>query len=114
MKTHTWNELKDRHFSATEQSAIRNDAIAELGRLSLRELRKSRNLTQAALATSIGCTQSAVSRMERRADMHVSTLRNYVEATGGVLRIVAQFEDGAVEISQVTETRHHRAESTSP
>jgi hypothetical protein len=44
--------------------------------------------------------QSEISRIEKRTDMYVSTLRSYIEAMGGTLRIEARFPDGAVEITQ--------------
>ncbi len=103
MAKQTWAEIKDRHFSADEQSAIRAEALAELAQLPLWELRQARELTQGKLATLLDRKQAAVSRLERRTDMYVSTLRNYIEAMGGRLRIVAQFEDGSVEIDQFAE-----------
>ena len=44
--------------------------------------------------------QAAVSKMERRADMYVSTLQDFVRAVGGELKITARFPEGTVEISQ--------------
>lgn len=58
--------------------------------LNLRQLRAALNLTQTQLAEALGIGQDEVSRTERRADMLVSTLRNYVEAMGGTLDIVAR------------------------
>ena len=45
-------------------------------------------------------TQSEVSKIERRSDLYVSTLRSYIEAMGGELEIIARFPDGAVRINQ--------------
>lgn len=59
--------------------------------LTLRDLRMIQNLTQARVAEALGIEQDSVSRMERRPDMLVSTMSNYVEAMGGRLRIVAEF-----------------------
>ncbi len=59
----------------------------------LRELRKAFSLTQAQLAETLGVGQDEVSRIERRADMLVSTLRRFVEAMGGELDLVARFPD---------------------
>ena len=57
-------------------------------------------LTQENLAKALGSQQALVSKLERRADMYVSSLRTYIEALGGELEIVARFPDGAVRISQ--------------
>ena len=60
----------------------------------LRELREARHVSQRALGAAFGAKQSTISRLERRTDMHVSTLRAYVEALGGVLEIRVRFRDG--------------------
>jgi hypothetical protein len=59
--------------------------------LSLRDLRKAMNRTQVAMARKLRMGQDGVSRLERRADMLISTLRDYVRALGGELHIVAEF-----------------------
>ena len=67
----------------------------------LNELRKAREYTQATLAQAMETTQGEVSKIEQRADVYVSTLRNYVQAMGGEPDIVARFKDGsAVRINQ--------------
>ena len=77
--------------------------IAELA--TLREIRKEQNITQAALAEELGIGQDGVSRLERRNDALVSTIRRAVEAMGGDLHIVAEFPDrGRVELSGFGET----------
>jgi len=68
---------------------------AEIQRMALDELRGARKLTQADLAEMLGVPQSSISRIEQRADMYLSTLRNYIQAAGGELRIEAVFPDGA-------------------
>ena len=69
-------------------------------RLSLNQLREARSLTQTSLEEVLGIPQANISRLERRTDMYVSTLRNYIRAKGGELKITAVFPNGAVEISQ--------------
>ena len=66
----------------------------------LQELRRALDLTQQQVAAALGINQVAVSKMEGQTDMYVSTLRRFVEAMGGELRIVARFPQGAVEINQ--------------
>lgn len=71
--------------------------------MSLRELRKARKLTQARIAKSLNIGQEGVSRLEKRTDLHISTLRHYVEAMGGSLSLIAQFPDSApIVLSGVT------------
>jgi transcriptional regulator with XRE-family HTH domain len=66
----------------------------------LDELREAREMTQMHLARILKVNQAAVSKMERRADMYVSTLQDFVRAMGGELKITAKFPDGVVEINQ--------------
>lgn len=66
----------------------------ELQRMALDELRNARQLTQSDMAEILNVPQSSISRIEQRADMYLSTLRNYVEAMGGRLQIQAVFPEG--------------------
>jgi DNA-binding XRE family transcriptional regulator len=61
--------------------------------LTLQQLRKARDMTQVALAKTLGKEQVAISQIEKRTDMLLSTLRGYVEAMGGNLSLVVQFDD---------------------
>ncbi|HYW14110.1 MAG TPA: XRE family transcriptional regulator [Longimicrobium sp.] len=75
-------------------------------RARLPELREARKLSQAELASRLSINQGACSRMERRSDMLIGTLRNVVEALGGELYLMARFPDETVYIDlQGTETR---------
>lgn len=60
---------------------------------SLSELRRARALTQKSLAKKLGIGQESISKLESRSDLMLSTLRNYVEAMGGSLDLVAKFPD---------------------
>src|SRR5580704_1502904 len=76
----------------------------ELRRMALDELRNAKRLTQADMAEMLDVPQSSISRIEQRADMYLSTLRNYVHAMGGMLQIQAVFPDtGAVVIDRFGE-----------
>jgi transcriptional regulator with XRE-family HTH domain len=66
----------------------------------LDELREARELTQTELAQVLQVSQGAVSKVERRTDMYISTLRSYVRAVGGDLQIRAVFPEGEVVINQ--------------
>ena len=69
-----------------------------LKEMPLHELRKAQPMSQDTLAKALNINQAAVSKMERRTDMYISTLRNYIRAMGGELEIVATFPDGQVKI----------------
>ena len=58
---------------------------------SLRDLRHALALTQEHMAEELGIGQDGISRLEKRSDLLLSTLRNYIEAMGGKLRLVAEF-----------------------
>jgi transcriptional regulator with XRE-family HTH domain len=61
--------------------------------MSLRDLRKALDLTQADIAERLGVGQDAVSRYEQRTDMLLSTLQSYLQAMGGSLTIIARFPE---------------------
>ena len=81
------DSLPDERRRRVEERA--NILIAE--EMSLRQLRKAREKTQAQVAEYLGIDQANVSRIEQRTDLLLSTLSNYVEASGGRLRLVAEF-----------------------
>lgn len=72
-----------------------------IAEMPLDELREARQLTQEHLAQLLRVKQPAVSRMERRVDMYLSTLQTIVKAMGGELEIIARFPEGIVKINQL-------------
>ncbi len=74
-----------------------------LAEMPLHELRRARAMTQRDLARTLNVNQPAVSKLEQRADVYVSSLRSYVEAVGGRLRIVAEFPEGEVAITNFSD-----------
>jgi transcriptional regulator with XRE-family HTH domain len=69
----------------------------------LRHLRQARDLTQQSMAKLLHIDQASVSKIEQRSDMLLSTLRSYIEAMGGSLRLVAEFPDSVAELSSLGE-----------
>jgi DNA-binding XRE family transcriptional regulator len=63
--------------------------------MTLRDLRHARKLTQVRMAQTLGITQDSVSRLEKRSDLWLSTLRKTVKALGGNLFLIAEFPDRA-------------------
>jgi transcriptional regulator with XRE-family HTH domain len=71
--------------------------------MALRHLRQARDLTQQTMAELLDIDQAGISKIESRSDMLLSTLRSYVKAMGGSLRLLAEFPDGIVELSSLGE-----------
>jgi len=87
-------EQKLKEISPKRQEKIKARTRELVAReMSLRELRHAVNKTQKTLARTLNMGQDGVSRLEKRSDLLLSTLRNYVEAVGGSLTLVAQFPD---------------------
>src|SRR5579859_6488058 len=63
--------------------------------MTLQELRHARKLTQVRMARELGIGQDGISKLEKRADLMISTLRKTVVAMGGSLSLVAEFPDRA-------------------
>lgn len=57
----------------------------------LKDLRLASQQTQEQLAATLNVGQDTISRLEKRSDMLLSTLRHYVESMGGTLELVAKF-----------------------
>jgi DNA-binding XRE family transcriptional regulator len=88
------------------------ELIAE--EMSLRDLRKAMDKTQVKLAKALGIKQEGVSRIEKRSDLLLSTLRGYVEAMGGKLDLIARFPDRPpVALSGVVDLEAQTAPKTS-
>ncbi len=66
----------------------------------LTELRNALGINQEELGELLNKKQAAISRLERRSDMHVSTLREFIKALGGKLEIIARFPDASYHIKQ--------------
>ena len=85
---------KIKKLSATQRKKVEARAIALIAEeMTLRELRQARKLTQVRMAKALGITQDSVSRLEKRSDLLLSTLRKTVKAMGGNLSLVAEFPD---------------------
>ena len=102
-----------RKLSSAERKKVEHRAaelVAE--EMNLRDLRKARKLTQARVAKRLGITQDSVSRLEKRSDLLLSTLRKTVKAMGGDVRILAEFPGRApVVLSDLSEDHARRKSS---
>lgn len=81
-------------LSSARRKQVEARATVLIGEeMTLQELRKARKMTQNRLAKDLGIAQKQISAIEKRTDMHISTLRRAVEALGGSLTLIAQFPD---------------------
>jgi DNA-binding XRE family transcriptional regulator len=96
---HKWKDIR-RTLSPEQEEATRQYVKSVVEAVTLNQLREARSLTQANLASVLGVNQGSVSKMEKRTDMYISTLRNFIQAMGGQLQIKAVFPEGEVEIEQ--------------
>ena len=94
------------------QTRSREKTADIMNDMALQELRNARDLTQGTLAEQLNLEQPAVSELERRADMYVSTLRKCIEAMGGELEIIAHFPEGNVRINQFEDIEQDQAQET--
>jgi transcriptional regulator with XRE-family HTH domain len=95
-----------RELSPARRKKVQARAVQLIAEeMTLQELRRARKLTQVRMAKELGIGQDGVSKLEKRADLMISTLRKTVEAMGGSLSLVAEFPDRApVVLSGIAET----------
>jgi transcriptional regulator with XRE-family HTH domain len=99
MATKPWREISRLSPERREQIRAQARHELELEKMTLTALRRARALTQATVAQNAEMAQGGVSRLERRTDAYIGTVRRFVEAMGGTLRMVVEFPDAApVEI----------------
>ena len=89
----TLNQKMKRIGSARRKKVEARAAGLIAEEMTLQELRQARKLTQVRMAKVLGISQDGVSRLEKRSDLLLSTLRKSVEAMGGNLSLVAEFPD---------------------
>jgi transcriptional regulator len=87
-------------MSLSAQKAAAAKSRQMLKEMPLQELRQAHQMSQERIAEILHTKQANVSRLERRTDMYISTLRSYIEAMGGQLDIIARFPNGEVYINQ--------------
>ncbi len=80
--------------------AMTKDMLAEMP---MHALRRARQLSQEQLADLLEIKQGSVSKLERRTDLYISTLRRYIEAMGGELTLQARFPEGTVNITRLSQ-----------
>ena len=99
MKLHKWKDIRAKKFAPERLRQIDEEVEKELLEMDLRALREAVGLTQEELARKVDVTQSQLSKLERREDYRLSTLRRYVEALGGKLEVFAIVDGKKIRLS---------------
>jgi DNA-binding XRE family transcriptional regulator len=100
MTVHKWSEIKEK-LAPERRARLDADVHREVLVMELRELRQQAGKTQAEVADIAEMTQAELSKIERRDDHLLSTLRRYVTALGGRLEVVAVFDDKRIALKGV-------------
>jgi DNA-binding transcriptional regulator YiaG len=95
-------ELRAR-MPAESQAMAEAEARRLDEQMDLAELRRALKLSQEEIGQTLQIGQGSVAKIEKRADMYVSTLRRFIEAMGGELEIVARFADHSVKIKSFSD-----------
>lgn len=99
---HSFSELRAK-MSPASQARAAGKAEKLSAEMDLAELRQLRQMSQLKLGRSLKVGQAAIAKMEKRADVYVSTLRRVIEAMGGQLRIVARFQGHDINITNFSQ-----------
>ena len=107
---HSFSQLT-KDFTPGRRQRIAEMKSELLAEMLLHELHCARALTQGDMTKMLKLNQLAVSRLEQRADVYVSSLRCYIETVGGNLKIVAEFAEGEGAITNFSEVGEGEAVS---
>ena len=103
-----FNKLRAKMAPAARQrSATRAREL--IAAMPLHELRQAMQMSQDQLARELRVKQANISKIERRTDMYISTLRSYIQAMGGDLEIIARFAHGSIKINQFEALKNSRS-----
>ncbi len=100
MKTRRSFQSLYQQLPVANRGQVEKRVSATLAEMELKELRAHRQLSQTVVGEALGIKQAAVSRIEGRDDLMLSTLQNYIEALGGSLELIAHFPEGDIKINQ--------------
>jgi len=92
MATTKWSEVRGRLVPADQEETAAEGRRARRDALGLARIRAERRVTQVELAARLDRSQGNISELERRSDVYLSSLREYVEALGGELEVSAVFD----------------------
>ena len=119
----TWTQIKNETMTEDERRQAHILAVRDLAEMELAELREALQVSQEVLAKKLRVTQVAISRLERRPNVLLESIANYVEALGGKLELYAVLPDRTVKLTHVLSTteckkagppirrKHHQTEA---
>jgi transcriptional regulator with XRE-family HTH domain len=96
----SFDELVKRTTTTKTQAKAARRTRELLGELLLSEVRRLAGKSQQEVAQTLGIKQPSLSKLEKQADMQISTLRKIVHALGGELEVLARFPKGTIKIDQ--------------
>lgn len=99
MKLHKWRDIRSKSMSPEKIRALDAEVQQELLEMDLRALREAAGLTQGELAEKLETSQAQLSKLERREDHRVSTLREVVKALGGELEVTAVINGKRIRVA---------------
>ena len=107
----TWGQIKNETMSKEAQRRAHVLAMHDLAEMEMSELREALHVRQAELADKMKMTQAAVSRLERRPNVMLESISNYVEALGGKLELRAVLPDRTIKLTNLFVTSGERGKS---
>lgn len=98
MKLHKWADVKARTMSPEKRATMEREVREEVLEMNLAEIRSASGLTQVEMAKRLETVQSSVARLEKSENPNLDTIRRYVHALGGELKIQAVVGGKAVDL----------------
>lgn len=96
---HKWADIRARRDSPEVRALVEEERRLTQALMTLAELRERQGMTQDEVARALEVSQANVSKIERRDDIYLTTLRRYVEALGGTVRVSAVFDGEEVPLA---------------
>jgi DNA-binding XRE family transcriptional regulator len=110
----TWAQIKDETMTEDEQRRAHLLAVRDLAEMELAELREALRVSQKALAKKLKVTQVAISRLERRPNVLLESIVNYVEGLGGRLELYAVLPNRTVKLTHLLANGESRKGGPAP
>jgi DNA-binding transcriptional regulator YiaG len=97
----TWTGIKNETMTKEEQRQAHRVAMRDLAEMELAELRETLQVSEEELAKKLKVTQAAISRLERRPNLLLESIANYIQALGGRLELHAVLPNRTVRLTHL-------------
>ena len=104
----TWTQIKNEMMTKDEQRLARQLAMRDLAEMELAELRETLRISQEEPAQKLKVTQAAISRLERRPNLLLESIANYIEALGGRLELHAVLPSRTVRLTHLMAAKERK------